>query len=97
MSTDTQQLERAIDELVDEYRHQCLWFLRSDFYPMTLDQKLRILNYIERYGDRTAYHRAAEARQWLLQSSSETSAAGEGRIESLPGRPILRGALLSTS
>jgi len=40
MSTDTQQLERAIDELVDEYRHQCLWFLRSDFYPKTVDQKL---------------------------------------------------------
>ncbi len=76
MSTDTQQSERAIDELVDEYRHQCLWFLRSDFYPKTLDQKLRILKYIERYGDRAAYRRAAEARQWLLQSSSETSAAG---------------------
>ena len=76
MSTDTQQLERAIDELVDEYRRQCLWFLRSDFYPKTLDQKLRILKYIERYGDRAAYRRAAEARQWLLQSSSETSAAG---------------------
>ena len=71
MSTDTQQLERAIDELVDEYRHQCLWFLRSDFYPKTVDQKLRILKYIERYGDRTAYRKA-----WLLQSSSETSAAG---------------------
>ncbi len=68
-------LEKEIDDLVDECRDQCLWFLRSDFYPKTLDQKLRVLRYIERYGDRTAYRKAAEARRWLSQSSSETSAA----------------------
>lgn len=72
---EAQQLERTIDALVDEYRDQCLWFLRQDFYPETVDQRLRVLQYIERYGDQTAYRRAAEARRWLLQSSSETSAA----------------------
>ena len=75
MSDDTVQLQRAIDELVDEYRSQCLWFVRSDFYPKTADQSMRVLKYIERYGDRAAYRKAAEVRRWLLRSSSETSAA----------------------
>ena len=75
MKTDTEQLDRTIDALVDEYRHQCLWFLRPDFFPKTVDQRLRALKYIQRYGDRAAYRKAAEARRWLLQSSSETSAA----------------------
>jgi hypothetical protein len=74
MTTEAQQLERTIDALVDDYRDQCLWFLRPDFYPKTLDQRLRVLKYIQRYGDQTGYRKAAEARRWLLQSSSETSA-----------------------
>jgi len=59
--------EHGIDRLADEYRDQCLWFLRRDFYPRTLDECLRVLGYIERYGDRPAYQRAAQAREWLLQ------------------------------
>ena len=74
MSPETEQLRSAIDTLVDEYRDQCLWFLRSDFYPTTFEQQLRVLKYIERYGDRAAYLKAADARRWLLQSSNETSA-----------------------
>ena len=65
------EAERAIDGLVDEYRDQCLWFLRPDFYPRTLEERLRVLDTIQRYGDRNAFLRAAEARQWLLQRSSE--------------------------
>jgi hypothetical protein len=61
--------------LVDEYRHQCLWFLPSDFYPKSFAQRLRVLTWIERYADRTAYRKAAEARQCLLRTSSEASAA----------------------
>lgn len=68
------EAERAIDGLVDEYRDQCLWFLRPDFYPRTLEERLRVLDTIQRYGDRNAFLRAAEARQWLLQRSSERSA-----------------------
>ncbi|HXV61846.1 MAG TPA: hypothetical protein VEK15_14210 [Vicinamibacteria bacterium] len=75
MTTETRQLERTIDALVNDYRDRCLWFLRPDFYPKTLDQKLRVLKYIRRYGDKTACRRAADAKRWLLQSSSETSAA----------------------
>ena len=75
MSTDTDVLERKIDALADEYRSQCLWFLPCDFYPRSVDQRLRVLRYIERYGDRTAYRKAAEARRWLLQTSSDASVA----------------------
>ncbi len=75
MSTDVDEEAEAIARLVDEYRDRCLWFLRADFYPRTLEERLRVLDTIQRYGDRTAFQRAAEARKWLLQRSSERSAA----------------------
>ena len=65
----------AIDRLVDEYRHRCLWFLRADYYPTTDAERLRVLGYIQRHGDRSAYVRAAEARRWLSPPSSAASAA----------------------
>ena len=65
----------AVDEIVDQYRDQCLWFLRRDYYPATNAERLRILDYIERYGDLDAYRRAARLKRWLLQSSSAPSAA----------------------
>ena len=74
MSSETAELLQSLKGLVDEYRDQCLWFLRGDFYPETLEQGLRVLTYIQRYGDRAAYLKAVEARQWLLQRSNETSA-----------------------
>ena len=68
-------IAEAVDRLVDEYRHRCLWFLRSDYYPSTDEERLRVLAYIERHGDRNAYVRAAEVRRWLSPPSSEASAA----------------------
>ena len=53
--------------LVDEYRATCLWFLRRDYYPTTRDQQLRVLNYVQRYGDREGFVRAAALRQWHLR------------------------------
>jgi hypothetical protein len=67
-------IAEAVDRLVEEYRHRCLWFLRSDYYPTTDDQRLRVLEYIQRHGDRKAYLRAAEVRQWLSRNSSAASA-----------------------
>ena len=40
-----------LDWLVDEYRSRCLWFLREDFYPATLAERLMVLAYVERHGD----------------------------------------------
>ena len=74
MSLEGEQLRDTIDALVDEYRTTCLWFLRSDFYPTTFEQQLRVLRCIERNGDRAAYLKVADARRWLSQSSNETSA-----------------------
>ena len=65
----------AVNRLVDEYRDRCLWFLRGDYYPESAEQALRVLGHIERHGDRTAYRRAGEVRQWLSRSSSAGSAA----------------------
>ena len=74
MSSENLESLQFMKALVDEYRHQCLWFLREDFYPETVEQGLRVLAYIQRYGDRQAYLKAAEARRWLLHRSKEKSA-----------------------
>ncbi len=70
---DREAATSALNQLVDEYRDRCLWFLRSDYYPVTLDEQLRTLDLIVRYGDLRAYMRAGEIRRWLSRESSETS------------------------
>ena len=75
MPADDSAVARAVDQLTDEYRSRCLWFLRADFYPETDVDRLRILAYIERYGDRAAFQKAAAVRQWLSRTSNERSAA----------------------
>ena len=75
MELQTCRIADAVHRLVDEYRDRCLWFLRADYYPEGRDDILRTLGYVERYGDREGYRRAAEIRQWLSRSSSEPSAA----------------------
>ena len=64
-----------IDRLVDEYRLRCLWFLRADYYPETDDERLGVLDEIQRYGDRDAFKLAGELRQWLSRRSNARSAA----------------------
>jgi hypothetical protein len=59
---------------VDDYRAQCLWFLREDFYPETPEERERVLTVIARHGDLPALRRVAEVRAWLSQRSSATSA-----------------------
>lgn len=70
-----EDLRRQINQLVDVYRDQCLWFLRADYYPTDLQDVLRTPDYIRRYGDREAFRRAGELFQWLSQDSSRPSAA----------------------
>ena len=59
--------------LIEDYRDQCLWFLREDYIPATDDEIMRTLEYIERYGDRSGYQRAEEIKEWLLRRSSRES------------------------
>ena len=61
--------------LVGKYRARCLWFLKEDFIPVTVESALRTLKYIERYGDLEAWREAEEMKQCLLQSSNSKSAA----------------------
>ncbi len=61
-----------IENLVERYRDQCLWFLRQDFMPHSTDEILHVLDLIERYGDRAGFERAQRLRQWLqLPTSAE--------------------------
>jgi hypothetical protein len=64
----------ALRALIDEYRISCLWFLEPDYYPATEAEALRVLDAIERHGDRAAFQRAAQIRQWLSPTSSATFA-----------------------
>lgn len=68
------EVAAVVNRLVDEYRHRCLWFLRADYYPTSDEQRLRVLDYIQRYGDRAAFQQAAEIRLWLSRTSSAASA-----------------------
>lgn len=63
-----------VKTLVDRCRVRCLWFLEADYYPRTRAEVLRVLEYLERYGDRETFRSAASIRQWLSPSSSDRSA-----------------------
>lgn len=74
MPTTDIPIDQAVNQLVDEYRSRCLWFLRPDYYPTTDDERRQVLDDIERYGDRDAFKRVAAVRQWLSRNSSARSA-----------------------
>lgn len=75
MKEEPVDIEQEVRHLVDEYRSRCLWFLRPDYYPLDDEDRLRILGYVERYGDLAAFKRAGRVRLWLSQTSSARSAA----------------------
>lgn len=63
----------ALRALVDEYRGRCLWFLRSDYYPATVQEGLQVIAAIERHGDREAFQKAGALRTNLIPSGAESS------------------------
>lgn len=69
-----ERIAQEIRGLVDRYRAQCLWFLRADYYPETMDDVDRVLRLIEQHGDIGALRRVATLRRWLSPSSNATSA-----------------------
>lgn len=60
--------------LVERYRDRCLWFLDPGVLPQTPRDALRILQYIERYGDRESFLRSEALKPWLLRLINERSA-----------------------
>jgi hypothetical protein len=71
---DAEAIDQTMRQLIDEYRSRCLWFLRPDYYPQTLEERLSVLTSIERHGDRAAFLRAADLRKWLSPPFNEASA-----------------------
>lgn len=63
------EADEALRSLMDEYRGRCLWFLRRDYYPQTLEEATRVLGWIRRRGDLAAFRRAGEIEQWLSRGS----------------------------
>jgi hypothetical protein len=59
------KIQAEIEQLVEEYRDRCLWFLRRDFIPRNPEEVLKVLDLIERYGDRAGFQRTQRLRQWL--------------------------------
>ncbi len=74
MNTVDGDLRQQVNQLVDEYRDRCLWFLRKDYYPTDLQEVLRTLDYIRRYGDREAFRKAGTLYQSLSRDSERPSA-----------------------
>lgn len=74
MCADTTTVVTDVNRLVDDYRTQCLWYLRPDYYPSTDEERLRVLAAIERCGDRAAHVRVGALRRCLLPTSSDASA-----------------------
>ena len=67
-------LQSRLEPLMEKYRVRCLWFLSPQYLPDTPESALRVLEYIERYGDRQAYLEAEDLKQWLSQNFSAPSA-----------------------
>jgi hypothetical protein len=74
MSLPSFEADAALREIVDECRDRCLWFLRRDYYPATLEEANRVLDAIQHHGSRDVFRRAAQIRLWLSRPSSATSA-----------------------
>jgi hypothetical protein len=75
MSGGLRTFDDTLHVLVDDYRTRCLWFLRAEYYPETHAERLRVLGYIQKHGDREAHIRASHLRRWLLQLSNADSVA----------------------
>jgi len=64
------EMEEAVVQLVEANRARCLWFASIDYLPATDAERLRALQHVERHGNRQAFVRARELRDWVLQLSN---------------------------
>ena len=70
-----EELLRAIDDLVDECRVECLWSVRPDFYPRTDLERQQTLDAIQERSGRELFRRAGRLKAWLSRLSSDASAS----------------------
>ena len=64
------EIDAAINRLVELNRLRCFWFAPGEYLPANDVQRLRALDHIERHGDREAFMRARELRDWLSHHSN---------------------------
>lgn len=72
---DRSAVTAAIDQLVDECRVQCLWYVRPDYYPRTDPERLDILEAIQERAGLAVFQRAGALKAWLSRHSSAESAS----------------------
>lgn len=65
------EIEQAVNELIGLHRARCFWSAPADYQPDTDEARLTALYQIEAHGNRQAFMRAREIREWLLQISNE--------------------------
>ena len=68
------EIDAAFCALMEAQRSRCLWYMRSDWRPATVEEMLRVLDAIELHGDRAAFLEAARIRAWFSTHSSAGSA-----------------------
>ena len=64
------EIEEAVTQLIEANRARCLWFAPVDYLPATDEERLHALQHIERHGNRQAFVRARELRDWVLLATS---------------------------
>ena len=69
------EVQRAVDRLVEECRVECLWFIRPDYLPSTDEERLAILDAIQERSTREVFQRAGVLKTWLSRHCSDGSAA----------------------
>ena len=70
-----QDIQLAIDTLIERERVRCFWSYRRDWIPTTDEERLQALEQIQKHGTRSAFQQASELQQWLSQSFNDASAS----------------------
>lgn len=65
----------AVDELVEECRARCLWYLRPDYQPRTDQERIAVLEAIQERCSLAEFKRAGVLKAWLSRRSSDASAS----------------------
>ena len=70
---DIEWVNAEIDRLVVENRLRCFWFMRDDYRPASLQDRIQALEYLEQKSDRALFKEVRRLREWLLHLSNEKS------------------------
>jgi hypothetical protein len=74
MVDDDSSTESELRAFIESQRSRCLWYMREDYVPSTVEERLQVLDAIQRHGDRDAFVAADRFKRWLSARSSSGSA-----------------------